>query len=682
MRKVLTHYLFKDLIGLLFIFFSIFTLLADFGGGGTAGKNLGVFIDNYFGLARYFLMVFLVFFGIILILDFSPLKKIKLFLSCILFLVSFITYLAFFEKAGIVGGLMFSFSGLIGKTGLLLLMALFDLVAIILLFGKPVMELAKGLRVSGFKGLKQPEVKILGKDTNLTGALELETLEPPREPKVKSFIKSDKEKSDKPLDEIKLKKLPAKTSYTLPPITLLEKKEEVPESGDIRNNIQIIKRTLQNFGINIEVEEITIGPTITRYGIKLAEGVKISRVLALQNDLALNLAAQTIRIEAPIAGKSLVGIEVPNQKIARVRLRNLTEESEFFENESLLYLPIGRMVAGEPFFCDLALMPHLLIAGTTGSGKSMFIHSLILSLLLKNTPETLNFILVDPKRVELVRYENVPHLLMEPVLDSKKVINVMQWLIREMEERFMLFQENKVRDLNSFNKLMISKKQNIMPRIVLVIDEMADLMISHGVSIEASIVRLTQMARATGIHLVLATQRPSVDVVTGLIKANIPNRICFKVASQIDSRTVLDFGGAEKLLGSGDMLFVSTRFIGTKRIQAPLVSEKEITNIVDFWKEQANEDGEYPVDFMKKIDLNELESKEIGGEEDDDVLMQEAYRLIIDTGKASTSFLQRKLRIGYARAARILDLLEEKGVVGPAEGTRPRKVLAERPEEF
>jgi S-DNA-T family DNA segregation ATPase FtsK/SpoIIIE len=463
---------------------------------------------------------------------------------------------------------------------------------------------------------------------------------------------------------------------------LLEKKEEVPESGDIRNNIQIIKRTLANFGISVEVEEITIGPTITRYGIKLAEGIKISKVLALQNDLALNLAAQPIRIEAPIAGKSLIGIEVPNQKIAKVRLRALAEESEFLENESSLYLPIGRMVAGEPLFSDLSLMPHLLIAGTTGSGKSMFIHSLILSFLLRNTPETLNFILVDPKRIELVRYENIPHLIMEPILDSKKVLAVMQWLIREMEGRFVLLQENKARDLNFYNKIAVQKQIEVLPRIVLVIDEMADLMLSHGASLEASIVRLTQMARATGIHLVLATQRPSVDVITGLIKANIPNRICFKVASQIDSRTVLDFGGAEKLLGSGDMLFVSTRFIGTKRIQAPLVSEKEIHNITKFWKDAAvvNEENDTSV---RKIDLSDFESlKEISGDEDDDELIQEAYRLVVDTGKASTSFLQRKLRIGYGRAARLLDLLEEKGVVGPTEGTKPRKVLMERPEEL
>ncbi|MEK7674088.1 MAG: DNA translocase FtsK [Patescibacteria group bacterium] len=686
MKKVWAHYLFKDLLGLILVFLTIFIILANFGGGGTIGNDLNFFVENTFGFSKYFITLFIALLGVLIILDIKPLKKIKWLISCSLFLISIITYLAFFKNGGEVGNFIIFFQESIGKTGLLLLMVLFDLVAIILLFGKSIIELVKSLRGSGLKGLKLPDIKIFGADTKLEP--EPTNPEPTKpetqfEPRINSFIKKG-DKNAKPLEDIKLKKLPLKTNYTLPPITLLEKKDEVPESGDIRNNIQIIKRTLSNFGISVEVEEITIGPTITRYGIKLAEGVKISKILALQNDLALNLAAHSIRMEAPIAGKSLVGIEMPNQKIAKVRLRNLVEEPEFFDNESLLHFPVGRMVAGESFFSDLALMPHLIIAGTTGSGKSMFIHSLILSLLLKNTPETLNFILVDPKRVELIRYENIPHLLMEPVLDPKKVVNVMQWLIREMEERFLLFQENKVRDLYSYNKLMISKKQNHMPRIVLIIDEMADLMLSHGAAIESSIVRLTQMARATGIHLVLATQRPSVDVVTGLIKANIPNRICFKVASQIDSRTVLDFGGAEKLLGSGDMLFVSTRFMGTKRIQAPLASEKEMLNITDYWKEQSGDEIEYPIDFMKKIDINKLESKELGGRDDgdDDELMQEAYRLIVSTGKASTSFLQRKLRVGYARAARILDALEEKGVVSEAEGTKPRKVLLENLENF
>jgi S-DNA-T family DNA segregation ATPase FtsK/SpoIIIE len=489
------------------------------------------------------------------------------------------------------------------------------------------------------------------------------------------IIKPTKLKSDFK-EEIRLKKLPIKTSWELPPISLLDKVETQPDSGDIKENIKIIKTTLENFGISAEVVEVTIGPTVTRYAIKPPEGIKLSKILSLQNDLALALATNNIRIEAPIPGRALIGIEVPNIKKAIVRLRSLIESSNFLENESLLYFPLGRLVSGEPMYIDLSTLPHILIAGTTGSGKSVFIHSMITSILLKNTPETLNIILVDPKRVELVRYESLPHLLMDPVLDTKKILPVMNWLIKEMEERYSTFQNYRVRDIDSYNKIQIQKKQKIMPRILFIIDEMADLMIKHGNLIEATIVRLTQMARATGIHLVLATQRPSVDVVTGLIKANIPNRICFKVASQVDSRTVLDYGGAEKLIGAGDMLFISSQFGGIKRIQAPWLSEKEIERIVDFWSKQAEEKE----DFERfEIPLEEYEKQSIfiegEDEQNEDELVKLAYQIIVETGKASTSLLQRKLKIGYGRAARILDILEEKGVVGPQEGNKPRKVL-------
>jgi S-DNA-T family DNA segregation ATPase FtsK/SpoIIIE len=342
---------------------------------------------------------------------------------------------------------------------------------------------------------------------------------------------------------------------------------------------------------------------------------------------------------------------------------------------------VGRLITGEPFYADLALMPHILIAGTTGSGKSVFIHSILISLLMKNTPEVLNFILVDPKRIELVRYENLPHLLMDPILDVKKVVPVMNWVIDEMERRYKEFQNYRVRDIDAYNKVQIQKKKKIMPRIIFVIDEMADLMIKQGNLIESAIVRLAQMARATGIHLVLATQRPSVDIVTGLIKANIPNRICFKVASQVDSRTVLDYSGAEKLIGAGDMLFISNIFGGMKRIQAPLVTEKEIERIVDFWAKQALEKDDFE---KEEISLEEYEKPKeaIETEETEEELVKAAFQIILETGKASTSLLQRKLKIGYSRAARILDILEEKGIVGPQEGTKPRKILIENIEEF
>jgi S-DNA-T family DNA segregation ATPase FtsK/SpoIIIE len=660
-------------LGWLFIFLSIFTVISDLGKGGVLGNYYKDLMIQIFGISHFGLILLFLFLGISWLLRFNINWKISTSFALLILFLTFSTFSEIvFQDGGIIGKWLLSFENYLGRIGLVVVLIILSFISLSIIFQRPFSEILNLI----LQRFKKEKIEI----EDYTKEVKKEIKEKKEQVKAPEIIRPTKIKQEVK-EEIRLKKLPIKTSWELPPISLLDKTESRPDSGDIKENIEIIKTTFENFGINVEVVEVTIGPTVTRYAIKPPEGVKLSKILALQNDLALALAVQNIRIEAPIPGRALIGIEVPNIKSAIVRLRSLIENPEFLESESLLLFPVGRLITGEPFYADLALMPHILIAGTTGSGKSVFIHSILISLLMKNTPEVLNFILVDPKRIELVRYENLPHLLMDPILDVKKVVPVMNWVIDEMERRYKEFQNYRVRDIDAYNKLQIQKKKKIMPRIIFVIDEMADLMIKQGNLIESAIVRLAQMARATGIHLVLATQRPSVNVVTGLIKANIPNRICFKVASQVDSRTVLDYSGAEKLIGAGDMLFISNIFGGMKRIQAPLVTEKEIERIVDFWAKQALEKEDFE---KEEISLEEYEKPKeaIETEESEEELVKAAFQIILETGKASTSLLQRKLKIGYSRAARILDILEEKGIVGPQEGTKPRKILIENIEEF
>jgi len=480
--------------------------------------------------------------------------------------------------------------------------------------------------------------------------------------------------------ELKIKPINGGISpYQSPPLNLLENDSGVPSAGDIKTNSAIIKRTLQNFDIPVEMGQVNIGPTVTQYTLKPAEGVKLSKITALNNDLSLALAAHPIRIEAPIPGKSLVGIEIPNKVRTLVRLRSLIGHPDFQRSISNLTFALGRDVMGSSVFADLGRMPHLLIAGSTGTGKSICLNNLIVSLLYKNSPEILKFILIDPKRVEFPIYNSLEHLLTPVILDTRQAVNVIKWLIGEMERRFEIFGAQKSRDILRYNEMMANTRQNsLLPYIVLIIDELADLMAARGKEIEAGIVRLAQMARAVGIHLVVATQRPSVEVVTGLIKANITSRIAFQVASQVDSRTVFDMAGAEKLLGSGDMLYISSDVAKPKRIQTPYVSEKEIKRVVDWFKSknQGVKTERIELEELEKSVANELSNEEgfdifAGGE---DPLYEEAKRLVIEARKASASLLQRRLRIGYARAARLLDMLEEKSVVGPGEGAKPREV--------
>ena len=473
-----------------------------------------------------------------------------------------------------------------------------------------------------------------------------------------------------------------KTNWRIPSPNILNGSDGEPTSGDIMANSNIIKRTLANFGIQIEMSEVNVGPTVTQYTLKPSTGIKLSRITSLNNDLALALAAHSLRIEAPIPGKSLVGIEIPNQSVAMVRMKNIINSNEFKKRKSNLGIILGRDVSGCPVVADLAKMPHLMIAGSTGSGKTVCINTLIVGLLFQNSPETLKFIMVDPKRVELTPYNDIPHLLTPVITDPDKAINSLKWSITEMENRYELLSHLGCRNIESYNEAVKTKfkQREVLPYIVIVIDELADLMATHGREMEAAVVRLAQMARAVGIHLVLSTQRPSVEVITGLIKANITTRIAFQVASQIDSRTILDMAGAEKLLGSGDMLYLSGDSNKPKRIQGVFISEEEVREITNFLKSQKEESDE---EYDSEIVESKKSSLEFSAEEGDvdDLLYDDAVEVVRNAGKASASLLQRRLRIGYARAARLLDIMEDKGIVGPADGAKPREVYDDSFEE-
>lgn len=472
----------------------------------------------------------------------------------------------------------------------------------------------------------------------------------------------------------------ADPEWVPPSIELVQPTTSNPDPGNINENLATIKNTLESFGIEVAMGEVNVGPTVTQYTLKPSSGVKLTKITGLDHNLSLSLAAKAIRIEAPIPGKSAVGIEIPNKKGMMVRMRDLLTDEEVAKQKVPLTFLLGRDVNGTAAFADLAKMPHMLIAGQTGSGKSVMINSFLTSLLYRNAPSNLKLILVDPKRVELTPYNNIPHLLTPVIVEPEKCISALKWAVAEMERRYKLFAEVGKRNIIEYNS---AKPEENMPYIVIVIDELADLMVLAAKDVETLIVRLAQMARATGIHLVLATQRPSVNVITGLIKANIPARIAFSVTSQIDSRTILDAAGAEKLVGRGDMLFVSPDHSKPQRIQGVYMDEKEIHAVTKYLREAR--EPQYNEEILAQP--VKLGGGSIGGGggdfgDADDDLFNEAADTVIRSGKASASLLQRRLRVGYARAARLLDLLEERGVVGPADGARPRNVLVSSVDEL
>ena len=668
----------KSIIGVLLFASAFFLFLSFFNRGGIVGEKIN-FISSYlFGTGKFAFPLTLFALSFIFLLS-SRVEKIYLtsFLGGGIAFLSFLALLSLlFKKGGKIGEILAFLERGIGKYPALIFWLALIWVGVFLMFDISFKEIKKV-----FKRKKKEKFEPF---------IEIEKLKEKEEKEIKKpkQIFEEKIKEEKKKEpEIEIKKIEApQRKKILPPIEILEEEKEKPKVADLQINMNIIKRTLENFGIQVEMGEVNVGPSITRYTLRPAQGTKLSKIVALQNELALALAAHPIRIEAPIPGKSLIGIEVPNKTVTLVRLKNLINTQTFKESGPLTF-PLGRDVSGEPCYVDLSEMPHLLIAGATGSGKSICIHSLISSFLFKNTPEILKLILIDPKKVELSLYEGLPHLITPVITEAKKAIVALKWACQEMDRRYSFLLENNARDIFAYNKAALKKKKEPLPFLVIIIDELADLMSLYPKEIEASIVRLAQLARATGIHLVVSTQRPSTDVITGLIKANITCRIAMKVASQVDSRTIIDIAGAEKLLGNGDMLFLSPQFSKPKRIQGVYISVTEIKRLVDFWKKakidekEIKEKPEFEESQEDSSSSTFLDLDEFQEEIEEDPLYPEAYRLVVETQKASATYLQRCLKIGYARAARLLDMLEKRGVVGPSRGAKPREVYHKKVQE-
>ncbi len=664
----------NSIVAISLIGLAVILLLASFEKAGPAGQLIYLLFNKAFGAGYYILPAISLIIAFAFI--FSSQKKFfgVTFIGATVFLIFGLGLLDILlpKQAGLVGSSVGAIELILGYPASLVLTATFIIAGLLLTLNASIrfaIRKKKEGESSFAKATAGEEKPLVIKTPEPIVAQPTAAAETKPAKSESSFAKAseDEEKPDfdLPMPKGRIKSFNAK-NYVAPPLSLLKSSTEKPTAGDLRANANIIKRTLDSFGIPVEMGEINIGPKVTRYTLKPAEGVKLSRIVALNSDLALALAAHPIRIEAPIPGKSLVGIEVPNKSAALVRLGSLMAYQDF-QNAGPLAFIVGRDVTGEPIIADVEKMPHLLVAGATGSGKSVMIHSMIVSLLYKNSPDILKLVLIDPKRVELTAYDGVPHLITKVITDGKKTISVFRWVIQEMERRYELLQNAGSRDIHSFNKMA----DQPMSYILIVVDELADLMAAYGREIESSVVRLAQMARATGIHLVVSTQRPSVEVITGLIKANITSRVALQVASQVDSRTILDSAGAEKLLGGGDLLFISSEFSKPKRIQGAYISEEEINKVADFIKDNNGFAGESEITVMPGSPA--LPNDWSADEEDE--LFDEAIQVVKEAKKASASLLQRRLKVGYARAARLLDLMEAKNLIGPGEGAKPREIL-------
>lgn len=689
--------------GIGFIVLGLLVVLSVFNMAGVVGDFIYKIFNSFLGFGYYILPILLVAVGI------SFLKKEKPQVAKVHAIFGFLTLMSVLGITDIatngkgesfnitVGGYLGSivawpFIKLFGIYASILILGAILIISLIILFDerpnlvelfKKFWNFLKGdirLRLPRFKK-DVPEEEI--EETEVKKEIE----ENNTEQTSTNEIPTNNEEDDISKSVGKVKKF--NTNYVPPPLSLLEKDKGKPNTGDMKGNMNIIQRTLLTFGVSVEMDEVTIGPTVTRYALKPAQGVKLSRIVGLQNELALALSAKTIRIEAPIPGKSLVGIEIPNKEKSTVGLATLLSDDKFQNSPKPLTIALGRGLSGKSIFGNLAKMPHLLVAGTTGSGKSVTIHSIITSLLYRNGPEDLQFIMVDPKRVELTLYNKIPHLLTPVITDAKKTILSLKWAAREMDRRYDILQAESVQNIESYhaNVYEKSKKKDDgvaerLPYIVIVIDELADIMQTYPRELESAIVRLAQMSRAVGIHLILSTQRPSVNVITGLIKANIPTRVALQVSSQIDSRTILDQGGAEKLLGAGDMLYSCADNPHPERLQSAFISEDEVKKVVEYLRKAYIDEIPNTIELSGSVDKggNNLFTDSIdSGDEGDDDLYEDARMTVIEAGKASTSYLQRKLGVGYARAAKLIDMLEERGVIGAGNGAKPREILESRP---
>jgi len=697
----------RSIVAVFLIVLAILAIFSLFGGAGVFGSYLDKVLGMAFGFGRYILPVLMIAVGFLYFKKDSESYYVFVAAGFILFFTSILGIIHIFNPLdqmlavagkGNGGGYLgvaaaYPTLKLFGLwAGLLVLIAI-SLASLLLAFNAPLRSLLKPMEwfkkddEEGDEGDAEVEIieasqPVISEDEKIKTAT-----------RIGSLLRRKPEKLV-PERRVVAERHSITSGWKLPPLDLLEKTTGIAKAGDIEANAKIIQSKLKNFGIEVEIGEISVGPAFTQYSFKPEAGVKLSKITSLNNDLSLALAQHPIRIEAPIPGKALIGIEVPNRSSTTVRLWDIVSSSDFAERKSNLTLALGQDVVGNYILGDLNEMPHLMIAGSTGTGKSVCINTLIMSLLYQNSPDDLKLILIDPKRVELTAFNGIPHLLTPTVVDNGKVANALKWAIAEMERRYKMLQEASSRDIFSFNsKIKEGQKKDIideetgeiigeeevkrLPFIVIIIDELADIMASHSKEVEAAIVRLAQMARAVGIHLIVSTQRPSVEVLTGLIKANIGTRIAFKVATQIDSRTILDMAGAEKLLGNGDMLYKDSRNPKTKRVQGVFVSESEVKRVVKSIKGQLDGDVEYneEVTLPQRVSLG---GKSVGGateSEEGDELYEEAKDTVMKAGKASASLLQRRLRVGYARAARLLDILEENGVIGQADGSKPREIL-------
>lgn len=675
----------KNVAGIVLATITIITLLAFFGLSGKIGVYINDFLKTTLGWAAYFFPLSVAW---IIYALFNAEKhdlKIPNIVGVFGLLASIAGFFHIFvsleqslevAKAGFGGGYVGHFLNLVFYQ-VLSTEALFVVyLGLIIVFSILAFNVSFSQIKSFFK--KEEDLKINGNDKKSSPELKINNQNGETEPKKNGLTSIFVSKKEAPKNDSAPTLASSSDSKDLPSLDLLENKITGSDAGDVRKNAAVIKETLSHFSIDVEMVDVNVGPTVTQYTLKPSEGVKLNKIIGLSNDLALSLAAHPIRIEAPIPGKSLVGIEIPNKSRAIVRLREIFESSPWNTTKGILEIALGKDVSGEIHVSDIAKMPHMLVAGSTGSGKSIFVNTVLMSLLYKLTPSNLRLLLIDPKRVELTAYNNIPHLVAPVVTDSEKAVSALKWAVYEMENRYKLFEAHGKRDILSYNS---DKSLPKMPYMVIVIDELADLMVVAAQEVETAIVRIAQMARATGIHLTIATQRPSVDVITGLIKANITNRIAFATASQIDSRTILDTPGSEKLLGAGDMLFLSSEMSKPRRLQSAFVSEQEIKAVTDFWREQN------PPEYDEKVFSQPVKGKSNGGsvgtgEPVDDELFVEAAETVIHAGKGSASLLQRRLRIGYARAARLLDLLEDQGIIGPPDGARPRDVLVSSIDEL
>jgi S-DNA-T family DNA segregation ATPase FtsK/SpoIIIE len=687
------------------ILVALFLLLGGFGSGGNGPVDLFHGFYWVFGLAAYFTPLGLVYLGVYMFKSDDhklPANKVNGLLAVLLFGSGFFYSLlaktnasgSFYTQKGGhvgrgVGGLALSFLDL-DKLPAALLLFVITLFAIFFTFGispKVLMRLGGLIKKPQKSEEEQSELAALkakaGQSSNpnfklnagvpVEDHLEEPEAQVPSQPPAKLTSLRNTAQKLTGTESHEALTTASDPNWQFPSIKLLNQKQDKADAGDVNANAEIISETFKNFNINVEMEGANIGPRVTQYTLKPPTGVKLTKITALENNLALDLAATTIRMEAPIPGKRAVGIEVPNVKAATVRVSSIFLSSQWQDAKSPLSVAVGKDISGIPVVMDIGKTPHLLVAGQTGSGKSVMINTILTSLLYRNSPSDLKLILVDPKQVELKPYDDIPHLLTPVITEPEKCISALKWSVAEMERRYKALADVGKRNIVEYNNL---KKEEGMPYIVIVIDELADLMMMAARDVEALIVRIAQKARAVGIHLVLATQRPSVDVITGLIKANVPARISFKTTSQIDSRTIIDQVGSEKLLGQGDMLMTLSDAPKPRRIQGAFIDDDETNKIIDFIKMQRPPQYDDEV-VSQPVQLNGKGGvvADYGGQDADDDMFKDAVQVVIDNHKASTSLLQRRLRIGYGRAARLIENMEEQGIVGAADGSRPREVL-------